>query len=86
MILGAVLHWPIDAEAVTSQPGLGPILGARVLAEPGDAAGRYASARARRNYASLALRIPFVRRTSSIGCRCTLSQICFQLMSVQPLP
>jgi transposase len=40
-----------DAEIITSQPGLGPILGARVLAESGDDPGRYASAKARKNYA-----------------------------------
>jgi transposase len=40
-----------DAEIVTSQPGLGPILGARVLAEFGDDATRYADAKARKNYA-----------------------------------
>ncbi len=40
-----------DAEIITSQPGLGPILGARVLAESGDAPARYASAKARKNYA-----------------------------------
>jgi len=40
-----------DAEIVLSQPGLGPILGARVLAEFGDEHGRYASAKARKNYA-----------------------------------
>ncbi|MFB9837969.1 IS110 family transposase [Actinoallomurus acaciae] len=39
------------AEIILSQPGLGPILGARVLAEFGDADGRYASAKSRRNYA-----------------------------------
>ena len=39
------------AEIITSQPGLGPILGARVLAESGDDPGRYASAKARKNYA-----------------------------------
>ena len=31
-----------DAEIITSQPGLGPVLGARVLAESGDDPGRYA--------------------------------------------
>ncbi len=41
-----------DAEIILSQPGLGPILGARVLAEFGDAADRYASAKARKNYAA----------------------------------
>jgi Transposase/Transposase IS116/IS110/IS902 family len=40
-----------DAEIVTSQPGLGPILGARVLAEFGDDHTRYADAKARKNYA-----------------------------------
>ncbi|MFC5188158.1 IS110 family RNA-guided transposase [Actinomadura harenae] len=40
-----------DAEIILSQPGMGAILGARVLAEFGDAQGRYASAKARKNYA-----------------------------------
>ena len=40
-----------DAETYLSQPGIGPVNGARVLAEFGDAPGRYASARARKNYA-----------------------------------
>jgi transposase len=40
-----------DAEIYLSQPGLGPILAARVLAEFGDAPDRYADARARKNYA-----------------------------------
>ncbi|CNF77516.1 Transposase [Mycobacterium tuberculosis] len=39
------------AEIILSQPGLGPILGARVLAEFGDDPDRYASAKARKNYA-----------------------------------
>lgn len=39
------------AEITLSQPGLGVIVGARVLAEFGDAPGRYASAKARKNYA-----------------------------------
>ncbi|MGI5488910.1 IS110 family transposase [Microtetraspora malaysiensis] len=39
------------AEIIVSQPGLGPILGARVLAEFGDDRDRYASAKARKNYA-----------------------------------
>jgi transposase len=41
-----------DAEIILSQPGLGPILGARVLAEFGDDPGRYADGKARRNYAA----------------------------------
>jgi len=40
-----------DAEIVRSQPGLGTILGARVLSEFGDDPNRYADARARKNYA-----------------------------------
>src|SRR5215469_17037028 len=40
-----------DAEIYLSQPGLGPVLGARVLAESGDDPGRYISAKARKNYA-----------------------------------
>ncbi|WP_433724361.1 IS110 family transposase [Nocardia sp. CA-129566] len=39
------------AEIILSQPGLGPVLGARVLAEFGDDPNRYASAKARKNYA-----------------------------------
>ncbi|GGM83800.1 IS110 family transposase [Longimycelium tulufanense] len=39
------------AEIIISQPGLGPILGARVLAEFGDDPHRYATAKARKNYA-----------------------------------
>ncbi|MFD8563595.1 IS110 family transposase [Streptosporangium canum] len=39
------------AEIILSQPGLGAVLGARVLAEFGDAEGRYVSAKARKNYA-----------------------------------
>ncbi len=40
-----------DAEVITSQPGLGVVLGARVLAEFGDATDRFTDAKARRNYA-----------------------------------
>jgi transposase len=40
-----------DAEIMTSQPGLGPVLGARVLAEFGDDRSRYVDAKARKNYA-----------------------------------
>jgi hypothetical protein len=43
-----------DAELLRSLPGLGAILGARALAEFGDAPNRYADARARRNYAGTA--------------------------------
>jgi transposase len=40
-----------DAEIIGSQPGLGAVLGARVLAEFGDDPDRYISAKARKNYA-----------------------------------
>ena len=40
-----------DAELYLSQPGLGTVLGARVLAEFGDDPHRYRDAKARRNYA-----------------------------------
>jgi transposase len=40
-----------DADIYLSQPGLGVVLGARVLAEFGDDKDRYADARSRRNYA-----------------------------------
>ena len=43
-----------DAEIYLSQPGLGPILAARVLAEMGDDPNRYIDARARKNYAGMA--------------------------------
>jgi transposase len=39
------------AEIIVSQPGLGPILGARVLAEFGDDPARYFTAKDRKNYA-----------------------------------
>jgi hypothetical protein len=40
-----------DAPVVRSLPGLGTILSARVLGEFGDASGRYATAKSRKNYA-----------------------------------
>lgn len=40
-----------DVEIDLSQPGMGPVIGARVLAEFGDDQSRYADARARKNYA-----------------------------------
>src|SRR6185437_11315454 len=41
-----------DAEIILSQPGLGRVLGARVLAESGDDPHRYRDGKARRNYAA----------------------------------
>jgi hypothetical protein len=43
-----------DVEIYRSQPGLGQILGARVLAEFGDDPDRYTDARARKNYSGMA--------------------------------
>jgi hypothetical protein len=40
-----------DAAVYLSQPGIGDITGARILGEYGDAPGRYATAKARKNYA-----------------------------------
>ncbi len=40
-----------DAESSMSLPGMGPLLGARVLGEFGDAPKRYTDAKARKNYA-----------------------------------
>jgi transposase len=45
----AHFHAHPDAEIILSQPGLGPVLGARVLAEFGDDPHRYATAKARKN-------------------------------------
>lgn len=43
-----------DAEIYLSQPGLGTVLGARVLAEFGDDPHRYADAKGRKNYSGMA--------------------------------
>ena len=43
-----------DVEIYLSQPGLGMVLGARVLAEFGDDPDRYADTRARKNYSGMA--------------------------------
>jgi len=42
-----------DAQTIRSQPGLGTILGARVLAEFGDGPHRHTDARARKNYSGM---------------------------------
>ncbi len=49
--LGASFEQHPDAGIVRSQPGLGVILGARVLGEFGDDPNRYADVKSRRNYA-----------------------------------
>jgi len=46
-----LFHRHPDAGIYLSQPGIGDITGARILGELGDAPGRYASAKARKNYA-----------------------------------
>jgi transposase len=51
-----------DAEIYLSQPGLGPILGARVLAEFGDDPARFADGRGRKNYSGMA---PVTRASGS---------------------
>ena len=56
-------HHP-DVEIYRSQPGLGTILGARVLAEFGDAPGRYADAKARKNYSGMS---PITRASGTNG-------------------
>ena len=43
-----------DAGIITSFPGIGALTGARVLAEFGDAKGRYTDAKSRKNYAGTA--------------------------------
>ena len=45
-----IFHRHPDAAVYLSQPGIGVITGARILGEFGDTPGRYASAKARRNY------------------------------------
>jgi hypothetical protein len=54
-----------DAEIYLSQPGLGTVLGARVLAEFGDDPARYADPKARKNYSGMApiTRASGLRRT-----------------------
>jgi hypothetical protein len=49
--VSGLFHRHPDAGTYLSQPGIGDITGARILGEFGDAPGRYASAKARRNYA-----------------------------------
>jgi transposase len=49
--VSVLFHRHPDAGIYLSQPGIGVITGARILGEFGDAPGRYASAKARKNYA-----------------------------------
>jgi Transposase IS116/IS110/IS902 family len=50
-VVGEHFGFHPDAKIYASQPGLGVILGARVLSEFGDDPDRYATAKARKNYA-----------------------------------
>lgn len=50
----AAFHQHADSEILLSFPGLGPMLGARVLAELGDDQARFADARALKSYAGSA--------------------------------
>jgi transposase len=54
MELAAAFEGHPDAEILRSLPGLGVVLGARVLGEFGDDRTRYQDARARRCYAGMA--------------------------------
>ncbi len=49
--VSGLFHRHPDARIYLSQPGIGDITGARILGEFGDAPGRYASAKSRKNYA-----------------------------------
>ena len=49
-------NWPSFLKCTRSLPGLGVVLGARVLGESGDDPTRYANARARRSYSGNAPR------------------------------
>lgn len=51
-----------DAERYLSLPGLGPVLGARILGEFGDDPHHYADGKARRNYAGTS---PITRASGS---------------------
>ena len=62
--LAAAFEQHPSAEILRSLPGLGPVLGARVLAEFGDDPHRYADAKACKNYAGTA---PITRASGRAG-------------------
>jgi len=80
------------AEILLSQPGLGTVLGARVLAEFGDDPHRYASPKARKNYAGTApitkasgtRRVVLARVATNKRLRDALHLQAFAAMSVSP--
>jgi transposase len=81
-----------DAEIYLSQPGLGPILAVRVLAEFANAPGRYADARARKNYsgrapiskAASAKKVLLTRRARNGRPADTLCQQAFAALQTSP--
>jgi len=90
--VGAVFARHPDAEIYRSQPGLGDILGARVLGGFGDDAHRYRDAKARKNYAGTSpiTRVSGKRKTISARFVRTdrlidaLMQQAFSALSVSP--
>lgn len=68
-----ILASTVDAKIMLSQPGLGPILGARVLAKFGDDPDRYTDAKSRKNYAGTTPYHPrpAARKRSSSSGMCT---------------
>jgi len=81
-----------DAEIYLSQPGLGPVLGARVLAEFGDDPTRYADPKARKNYSGMApitrasgtKRVVLARYTRNRRLADALYQQAFSALSTSP--
>jgi hypothetical protein len=82
------------AEIVLSQPGLGTVLGARVLAEFGDDPHRYATPKARKNYAGTApitrasgtRRVVLARVATNERLRDALHLQAFAALSTSPRP
>ena len=81
-----------DAEIYRSQPGLGAVLGARVLAEFGDDPHRYADAKARKNYSGMSpitrasgtKRVVLARYTRNRRLADALYQQAFAALSTSP--
>ena len=81
-----------DAEIYRSQPGLGAVLGARVLAEFGDDPHRYSDAKARKNYSGMSpitrasgtKRVVLARYTRNRRLADALYQQAFAALSTSP--